>query len=292
MHYGRNSWTLFRVDPSDGSILSTCNIQTQNPSHPAVTNFPRNIGEWPDGLDWTGTTLWASSEVFAYNWVVELDTQCNILQAYRPPLTGDDWGTSGIAVYDTVLWHSNAHLYQFETNLAGTQTGNAFSNVDLQHEDLACDDASFAPTSVLWANEANTISPNRITAYENAACGLSSITVDIDIKPSSDPNSINTKSMGSIPVAILGSDVFDVQTVDISTLTFGPAGAMPVHTLSDPSMYAKHLEDVNLDGYPDLVSHYQQKMTGLAVDDTEACVSGNTTDGTPIGGCDAVRVVM
>ena len=106
--------------------------------------------------------------------------------------------------------------------------------------------------------------------------------VDIDIKPGSDPNSINSRSMGLVPVAILGSDTFDVSEVDVSTLVFGPSDATPAHN--------GHLDDVNGDGLPDLVTHYVQKLTGLASSDTEACLTGETLDGTPIVACDAVRV--
>jgi len=111
------------------------------------------------------------------------------------------------------------------------------------------------------------------------------IPVDVDIKPGSWPNSINTKNQGAIPVAILGTDVFDVTNVDVSTLAFGPGGAAPVH---DP---AGHYEDVNVDGFTDLVSHYPTQETGLQVGDTEACITGETLDGIPIEGCDAVRIV-
>ena len=38
--------------------------------------------------------------------------------------------------------------------------------------------------------------------------------VTIDIKPGSDPNSINLGSAGVIPVAILSSEAFDATTVD------------------------------------------------------------------------------
>jgi len=115
------------------------------------------------------------------------------------------------------------------------------------------------------------------------------IPVDIDIKPGSDPNSINTKSMGVVPVAILGSVDFDVTTVDVTTLAFGPDGASPKHDLTDPDTYDEHLQDVNGDGFLDLVSHYKQKETGIACGDTEAILTAATNDGTTIEGTDSVN---
>ena len=106
--------------------------------------------------------------------------------------------------------------------------------------------------------------------------------VDLDIKPGSDPNTINSKSMGLVPVAILGSDEFDVSTVDKTTVTFGPGAAAAVHD--------GHLEDVNDDGLLDLVFHFVQKDTGLSPGDTEADLNGVTLDGTPFCGMDAVVV--
>jgi len=115
-------------------------------------------------------------------------------------------------------------------------------------------------------------------AYANEEVRL----IDIDIKPGSDPNSINPKSMGLVPVAILGSADFDVIEVDIATVTFGPEGAAPVHD--------GHLEDVNGDGLTDLVVHFVQKETGLSDSDTEAELNGATLDGTEFCGMDDVKV--
>ena len=110
------------------------------------------------------------------------------------------------------------------------------------------------------------------------------ILVDIDIKPGSDPNSINTFANGVIPVALLSSAGFDATDVGFASLFFGPDGAQPIHKNG-------HVEDVNGDGLDDFVTHYRTQETGIAIGETEACLSGDTNDGTTFEGCDAVNTV-
>lgn len=106
------------------------------------------------------------------------------------------------------------------------------------------------------------------------------IPVDIDIKPGSDPNSINLGSKGVVPVAILTTTDFDATTVDPTTVIF--AGASPVRWTE---------EDVDEDADIDLLFHFKTQELALDGDSTEAALTGATTGGDPIVGSDSVRIV-
>jgi hypothetical protein len=110
------------------------------------------------------------------------------------------------------------------------------------------------------------------------------VEVPIDIKPGSFPNSINPKSNGVIPVAILTTQSFDATAIDPLSVRFGPKEAREAHGKG-------HIQDVNNDGEPDLVLHFRTQDTGIKCGDTSASLTGETSDGDPIQGSDSIKTV-
>lgn len=105
--------------------------------------------------------------------------------------------------------------------------------------------------------------------------------VAIDIKPGGNPNNINLKSKGVVPVAVLGAVDFDAATVDPATVKF--AGASPVHW---------GLEDVDGDGNEDMLLHFKTQELDLTQESTVAELTGETFDGSIIQGTDTVRIIV
>ncbi len=122
-----------------------------------------------------------------------------------------------------------------------------------------------------------------VSTFSFAADPLPDPDMDIDIKPGSDPNGVNPRSKGVIPVAVLGSVDFDATQVDFSTVVFGPGPASPVHN--------GHVENVNGDGFDDMVFHFKVSDTGIACGDPNATLTGETFGGDSITGTDPVQTV-
>jgi hypothetical protein len=110
-------------------------------------------------------------------------------------------------------------------------------------------------------------------------------TVAIDVKPETAHNSINPKSRGKIPVAILSTGMFDASIdIDVSTLTFGRTG-------DEQSLAFCHETDVNADGLVDLNCHFETTGAGFRGGDATAVLKGLMRSGRSFEGVDAVRLV-
>jgi len=107
------------------------------------------------------------------------------------------------------------------------------------------------------------------------------LTIDIDIKPGSEPNPINLKSNGVIPVAILTTDAFDASDVDPPKARF--EGAPPVRWMF-----------VDVDGDRDLDLLLYFRITpdmSIVAGQEEACLTAETFDHMILTGCDSIKVV-
>lgn len=110
--------------------------------------------------------------------------------------------------------------------------------------------------------------------------------IPLDIKPDSDPNSLNVGRPGLVSVALLSTADLDTTTaVDRATLRFGPTGTeAAVVRCGAP-------EDANHDGLPDLVCKFELRDTGFVRGDTLGIVTGTLVDGAAFTAADRVRII-
>jgi parallel beta-helix repeat protein len=141
---------------------------------------------------------------------------------------------------------------------------------------------------VIWANVTED-EASRLVGTPFTAGGA--LQASIDIKPSDFPNVINLKSKGVIPVVVLGSDSFDVKAIDPATIKFGPTGNEAPVNMLPKGKFQYSLEDVNKDGYMDIVFHFDTQATGFIVGDTAGIITGKLYSGTSIEGSDSVSII-
>lgn len=129
--------------------------------------------------------------------------------------------------------------------------------------------------------------------------------VDFDVHPTSWPNPINTNSKGKTPAAILGTEVFDVMTIDPATLYLELPDGM-VYPLTwayeDVTAPAGNEWECNdteegPDGYMDLTLKFStpELVTALGdVNDGDVLViviKGETMDGENLEGDDCILII-
>lgn len=207
------------------------------------------------------------SELGAPGWVYNMSA----LSLDLLPIQGN---ASGVDVRVGSLW--------FEVNEDGTISSQnpGLHRMPVDFLLTTSNDGLFAPddwlSALVWSGTTLEVGPMQ---------------VEIDIKPGRDDNHIYPRFAHlPIPVLLLGSEDFDVTTVDPESLEFGPGGGEPIeaHEITQ-------LQDWNDDGYLDWLTLYRTAETGIVEGDEEACLRGRTlgsesVEGTDFEGCDSVIV--
>jgi hypothetical protein len=131
----------------------------------------------------------------------------------------------------------------------------------------------------------------------------SDIEINIDIKPNSCPNSINVKSGGVLPVAILGTDTFDVANVDPETVLLEGIAPLRWSYEDVATPFGDELVDCSSctvegpDGFVDLTLKFdkQELIAALGeVEDGECLIvtlTGELIDVTTLSGSNIVRII-
>lgn len=159
---------------------------------------------------------------------------------------------------------------------------------------VADGDAFGGPGGVIRVDPANgtqtAISSGGFFVDPQCVAVVPPLQVSIDIKPGSDPNSINLGSGGTVPVAILSTpapNFFDATTVDPLSVTLAGASVK----LKGKGTPMASAQDVNDDGLLDLVVHVSTEASELSDGDIQAILTGQTFSGQAIQGSDSVRIV-
>jgi hypothetical protein len=129
------------------------------------------------------------------------------------------------------------------------------------------------------------------------------IAAALDIKPGSCPNPLNTKIRNGhavLPVAILGTESFDVTDIDVSTIRL--EGVAPIRSAIEDVAAPFEGDDCGCttagpDGHADLTLKFNYTAIVEAIGDVDAgdivplTITGELENGTPFQGEDCVRIL-
>lgn len=219
-------------------------------------------------------SVWGEDVPFGYyGQIKKFDSNFNFLTRWYP------LSVTGIAIDadDNVIACSVRNeemgLYKFDPD------GNLIQRIAPNGQ---ADGEIWAPQSVAIDSEGNLYVGDLLNRIQKFAPPF--INVSVDIKPDDANNSINPKSNGEIPVAILAKDGLDVSQINPATIRFGKTG-------EEDSLSHYAFADVNEDGNLDLMLHFKTIESGILCGDTKAYLKGKMMSGRAIKGSDLVRTV-
>ncbi|MCM2264081.1 MAG: integrin alpha [Desulfuromonadales bacterium] len=114
-------------------------------------------------------------------------------------------------------------------------------------------------------------------------------TIQIDINPKSTANTIYLNSKGIVPVAILGNNDLDVETIDQNSIVLGGSR---VKIVAQGDRFLCQAIDINKDDFTDLYCKIAiDEFFEVQAGDTEAELTAKTYTGQKLKGIDSIKVV-
>ncbi|HVR97585.1 MAG TPA: fibronectin type III domain-containing protein [Thermoanaerobaculia bacterium] len=215
----------------------------------------------------------------------------NVTQGGATTLTTSASGPAppmGFQLGDPPVYYeiSSTALFSGQVMVCIDYTGTSFTDED-EVRLLHFESGAWTDTTVSVNTADHTVCGTVTSFSPFVVAQRTETSVRIDIKPGEFPNSINLKSKGKVPVAVLSGPDFDARRVDPRTVLL--AGA-PVDVTPHGAPRAS-FEDVDRDGRMDLLLHVQTQALHLSLGDTQAVLTGMTYEGIAIRGVDSVRIV-
>ena len=303
------------------------------------------LGDVPFNIPIGGDNEWGSGDGIGGGggnngiWIIDIDVGVFGVMTVHT-LINTDWGTTQSGRMVLEFFGSDGAYFQrdlignddtrdwsqrgFTNNINGITTINVVTipngtngtedRMDKQAIALPSDFFDETLTSIRVTDDRTTFVHSGLLSGLTVETGL--VMATLDIKPGSCPNSFNRNSNGVLPVALVGSDTFDVKDVDLASILLvrkdglggsvapheGPPGphstfgdtATPFE--GDPQCDCHELEG---DGIQDLNMKFKTQLVvdelDMAADPNGALVSltliGTLLDGTPFEADDCVRLV-
>ena len=284
-------------DFSPGSDYYSETLATVNPSTAVATQIGTispTVQTEADGLEFVLTTLYATDDPGRGPTNIYTINTSTAAATFKGTLSSPRFNNVNDMAYNPVsnkLYgfdpgaYTNGHpRYLCEISQPGTATATA---IGITHTSSEFDGGLMS--GLAWAPECE-----------------EEVEVNVDIKPTSCPNPLNFKSKGVLPVAILGTDEFDVSEIDPATVEL--EGVSPLRwAIEDVATpfdgVPSDCDDCSTpgpDGYQDLTLKFSTQAVVAALGDVEDgdCViltlTGNLKEdfgGAAIQGEDVVKII-
>ena len=207
----------------------------------------------------------------------------------------DDIVTATAVINEGSALNFEPETFTFDTPLTNIEAVEV--NFIIDEETTAT--ASLNPSSIVqFEPETSTFTvpdssdePVTVAIGENVVqveAGTTKKIVKIDIKPCSSNNVFNPNEKGVLPVVIFGSQTLNVDDISLESLSLQ---CLSVKVVGKQERYLASVEDVDGDGYNDLIVKFEDSDGWIEPGNDKAKLTGNMVDGTQIEGSDTIVVV-